>query len=117
MSKLESPAWQKWSGIIHRQRASGRSAAVFCRENGLATSSFFAWKRKFVSIPRIPTFVEARVVGRPPGGRPTGMIEVRLHGGRRVRVGRAFDRDVLAEVVAVLEALPAKAEGSRGGRS
>jgi hypothetical protein len=35
-----------------------------------------------------------------------GAIELRLRGGRRVRVGRGFDRQLLAEVVAALEAMP-----------
>lgn len=83
------------------------SVAVFCRRDRVAASSFFAWKRKLGPTPAMPAFVEATVAGTPPTPPPTrsaGRIEVRLRGGRRVRVGRGFDRDLLAEVVAALEA-------------
>ena len=102
MSEPLSSAWRKWRDLIERQRASGLSAAAFCRRDGVAASSFFAWKRKLGFFPATPAFVEATVTGTPP--RSAGRIEVRLRGGRRVRVGRGFDRDLLAEVVAALEA-------------
>lgn len=104
MSKTATPAWHKWRDLIERQRASGLSVAVFCRRDGVAASSFFAWKRKLGSTPATPVFVEATVAGTPPPPRSAGRVEVRLRGGRRVRVGRGFDRDLLAEVVAALEA-------------
>lgn len=86
------------------------SVAVFCRRDRVAASSFFAWKRKLGSTPAMPAFVEAAVAGTPPTPTPpptrsAGRIEVRLRGGRRVRVGRGFDRGLLAEVVAALEAI------------
>jgi transposase len=81
------------------------SVAAFCRRDGVAASSFFAWKRRLGVVPATPAFVEATVAGTPPPPpRSAGRVEVRLRGGRRVRVGRGFDRDLLAEVVAALEA-------------
>lgn len=105
MSEPASPAWHKWRDLIERQRASGLSVAVFCRRDGVAASSFFAWKRKLSLVPATPAFVEATVAGTPPPPPPrsAGRVEVRLRGGRRVRVGRGFDRDLLAQVVAALE--------------
>ena len=96
-----SAAEQRWREIVERQRASGSTAAAFCRDNHIATSSFFAWKRKLGGPPA--AFVEAAVVGTPPA--PRASIEVLLRNGRRVRVGRGFDRGLLAEVVAALEAV------------
>ncbi len=105
MSEPLSSAWHKWRDLVERQRASGLSVAAFCRRDGVAASSFFAWKRKLGFVPATPAFVEATVAGTPPPPtRSAGRIEVRLRGGRRVRVGRGFDRDLLAEVVAALEA-------------
>ena len=108
MSEPLSSAWHKWRDLIERQRASGLSAAAFCRRDGVAASSFFAWKRKLGFVRATPAFVEATVAGTPPpparSARSAGRVEVRLRGGRRVRVGRGFDRDLLAEVVAALEA-------------
>ena len=106
MSEPASPAWHKWRDLIKRQRASGLSVAAFCRRDGVAASSFFEWKRKLGSAPATLAFVEATVSGTPPPAtRSAGRIEVRLRSGRRVRVGRGFDRGLLAEVVAALEGL------------
>jgi transposase len=106
MSKTATPAWHKWRDVIERQRTSGLSVAAFCRRDGVAASSFFAWKRRLGVVPATPAFVEATVTGTPlpPTTRSAGRIEVRLRGGRRVRVGRGFDHHLLAEVVAALEA-------------
>ena len=111
MNKPESPAWRKWREVIGRQRASGMSVSAFCRHSGVAASSLFAWKRRLASARATPVFIEAKVSGEAGAaespGVAKGVIEVRLHRGRRVRVsGAGFDRNLLAEVVATLEALP-----------
>lgn len=79
------------------------SVAAFCRRNGVAASSFFAWKRKLGSARTTPAFVEATVARTPVPPSPR-RIEVLLRGGRRVRVGVGFDPALLAQVVAALEA-------------
>jgi hypothetical protein len=111
MSELESPARRKWRKVIERQQASGLSVATFCRSNGVPASSFFAWKRRLAGSSAgalsaspagtVPGFVEATI--SDPRCR-AGSIQIRLRGGRRVLVGRGFDRDLLAEVVAFFEA-------------
>jgi hypothetical protein len=119
MNQLTSAAQDRWHELIRRQSASGLCVAEFCRRDRVPASSFFAWKRRLgPSSPAAPAFIEALVAARPdgagadprpeacPGDRAAGVIEIRLRGGRRrVRVGRGFDRALLAEVVAVLEAL------------
>src|SRR5689334_1088720 len=118
MSESESSPSHKWRDLIRRQRASGLPVAAFCRQNGVAGSSFFAWKRKIGRSPAASAFIEATVAPRrgsprsatPPEGRPAGSLEIRLRGGRRVRVWRGFDRGLLAEVITVLEG-SAPAEG------
>jgi transposase-like protein len=108
MSEVASPARQKWLEVIERQQTGGSSVAAFCRQRGLAPSSFFAWKRKLGAAPQAPAFVEARIADASTRSRAwsAGMIEVRLRGGRRVRVSRGFDRDLLGALVAALEAIP-----------
>ena len=106
MSERALPAAAKWREIIERQRASGLSVGAFCRRDSVAESSFFEWRRRLgaapAPAPAAPAFVEAKVA---PAERPAGAVEVRLRGGRRVRVGRGFDPALLAEVVLALEAL------------
>lgn len=116
MNRSES-AWSKWAGLIQEQGASGCSAGRFCAERGVPTSSFFAWKRKIrerASGSHAPQsslgFVEAKVVGSGPareecgGVGGVGGVAIELRGGRRVAVARGFDRELLLEVLAALEA-------------
>lgn len=101
MSAPPSAAGQRWREIIERQQAGGSTVAAFCRDNHIGTSSFFAWKRKLGGPPA--AFVEATVTGMPSA--PRASIEVLLGNGRRVLVGRGFDRGLLAEVIAALEGM------------
>ena len=105
MNNLESPVRQKWREIVRRQNVSGMSASAFCRENGIAPGSFFAWRRKLAEpAPAVaPGFVEAKIV---ESRARHDKIQVRLRGGRSLIVRPGFDRELLAEVVAAVEGLP-----------
>lgn len=83
--------------------------AAFCRRHGLSAASLYAWRRRLSGA--APAFVEAKVVEPARAPESAGIIEVCLRGGRRVRVGRGFDPDLLRELVAALEGLPPTAEG------
>lgn len=111
MSKAILSAPQKWRQVLARFDASGLSAAAFCRQNAIAESSFFSWRRRLAPRLVAPAFVEAKVAAAAVAARPACSIEVMLRGGRRVRVRRRFDRVLLAEVVAALESLPSAPEG------
>ena len=106
MSAPSSSVQQQWRERVRRQRASGLTVAAYCRQNRLAESSFFAWKRKLGALPQEPAFVEARVGEGGPVVRPGCRIEVCVRGGRCVRVRRGFDRDLLMAVIAALEGMP-----------
>src|SRR5271170_6366050 len=101
MSTSEISARHKWEEIVQRQRASGLSVAAFCRREEIAAASFYYWKRRLTNA-GAPVFVEAKVVETPP---PSNVITIRLRGGRRLMVRPGVDRELLAEVVAVLEGL------------
>ena len=104
MNLSKPRSWQKWRELVERQRSGGMSVAAFCAGHGVAVSTLYRWRRRLAAG---PAFVEAKVAGAPAGKRSTGMIEVRLRGGRRLRVrSDGFDRELLAEVVAALESLP-----------
>lgn len=99
MKRSRSAAEEKWRRIIEAQAASGKRAAVYCRERGIGEASFYAWKGRLRRWPREVKFVELKTIG---GG--TGGMEV-VVGGRRVVVRPGFDRNLLAEVIGVLEGM------------
>jgi hypothetical protein len=112
MSDLVLAARQRWRQIVERQVRSGMSATAFCRQNQVAVSSFFAWKRRLRSAG--PQFVEINTAGADGAAlwdvQPSlEGIEVLLHGGRSIRIRTGFDRALLAEIIAVLESLPGSA--------
>lgn len=121
MHKSET-AVAKWSRIIAAQRSSGLSVTRFCEERGIAASSFFAWKRRLAGAAPARAFVEATVLGVDDGHRlpgeeggvgTVGGVAIELSRGRRVLVGRGFDRQLLLEVIEAIEA----GAGAPGGRA
>jgi len=109
MKTSRSDTFQKWRELVERQRSSGLSVAGFCARRGIGVCSLYAWRKRLAAA---PAFVEARLAEVPTGTRSGGVIEVRLRGGRRVRVRReTFDRELLTEVVAALEGLPVTTGG------
>ena len=118
---------QQWQMAIQQWQFSGQSVRAFCRQEGLKESAFFFWRRELAlqdradaasppspsckrktSSPVEPTGAAARflpvqvVAGRGP--QRAGDIEIVLGSGRAVRVPPQFDRQTLADVLALLEA-------------
>ena len=134
--KRSEAARAKWARVIEAQARSGLSAAAFCAERGIWSSSFFAWKRKLgiggARPSASPALMEARVHGLGVGPRgdgddtpafvearvrrvdeaPGGGVAVELALGRRLLVGRGFDRQLLLDVIDTLES---RGAGDRGG--
>jgi hypothetical protein len=112
MGELIGPASHRWRRIIERQVSSGLSASAYCQRNGIAASSFFAWKRRLRLAG--PQFVEVKTAeadslplsGAQPRSEP---IEILLRGGRSVRVPSGFDPALLGQIVVALESLPESA--------
>ena len=119
---------QQWQMAIQRWQSSGQSVRAFCQQEGLKESAFFFWRRELavhdradapspLSPPRAANqktsppaestgsaacFLPVQVVaGHDP--QIAGGIEIVLGSGRAVRVPPRFDRQTLADVLAVLE--------------
>ena len=108
-----------WRRTIREQRGSGQTIREFCRESKLPESAFYFWRQELgrrglerreaeqeqhrpADPPAAPAFVPVRVKG--DGAAATGgRIEIELSGGRRVHVVAPIDRQVLADVLTVLE--------------
>jgi hypothetical protein len=97
-------AYVKWRGLIAEQSGSGQSVAVFCRDRGLTTGQFFAWKKR-LSPAAEKEFVEVQVERTAAQAPKTHSraVEVQLAEGRRIFVEPGFDPEHLRAVVAALE--------------
>jgi hypothetical protein len=117
MNQAGAARREKWRQIIKSQRASGQTAAAWCREHQITQASFFAWKRRLQVAAPGAGFVEVHAAaecGRADADAAEGTasaIEVCCRGGRRLLLRRGFDRALLIDAIDVLEGLPSKLEG------
>ena len=98
---------QQWQRRIERWRASGLSVRAFCARHGLATASFYNWRRVLQrrAAAEQPAFVPVQVVHDAVPTQASA-LEVVLTDGRTVRVVRGFDAATLRQLLAVLEGRP-----------
>lgn len=92
--------WRQW---LRRWQRSGLNVAAFCRQQGLPTSRFRAWRRILARRDAAQnSWVPVQVLQEPESS-PDSALEVILASGRRLRVPRGFDVASLRQVLAVLE--------------
>ena len=108
MRQRKTEAWAKWRGLVAEQNLSGHGVAAFCRDRGLKSGQFFAWKKRLREA-EAPKFlaVEVAPVAETKWPAPDllgGAIEVRLGRGRSLVVEPGFDAHHLRALVAALEA-------------
>ena len=98
---------RQWRRRIDQWRTSGLSVRAFCARHGLATASFYNWRRVLQrrAPAEQPAFVPVQVVADAVPTR-TNALEVVLTDGRTVRVAPGFDAATLRQLLAVLEGRP-----------
>ena len=101
--------------IVEETMQPGVTVTEVARRHGLAPSVVFTWRRLaregrlgetgpvFVPVDVTPVPVQTAPVASPP--RRTGLIEIVLGRGRRVRVDREVDAEALRRVLQVMESL------------
>src|ERR1700730_7569029 len=95
--------WRRW---INDWRASGLSVRDFCARHGLATASFYNWRRALERrVAEEPAFVPVQVVADAVPAQASALEGV-LVDGRAVRVAPGFDAATLRQLLAVLEGRP-----------
>ena len=87
MTKRTKKAWTKWRRLVAEQARSGKSVAEFCRERGLHSSYFWAWKKRLRESPAA-RFLEVQVTERAP----------------IAHVEQGFDAEQVRALLAVVEA-------------
>jgi transposase len=92
--------WQRW---IDQWRASGLSVRDFCDRRGLATASFYHWRRVLqrraaeqAAVVPVNVLVDAVPA-------QASALEVVLPNGRAVRVAPGFDAATLRQLLTVLQ--------------
>jgi hypothetical protein len=78
---------------------------AFCDRHGLATASFYNWRRVLERrAAEEPAFVPVQVVtDATPAPAPPSALEVVLANGQTVRVAPGFDAATLRQLLAVLQ--------------
>jgi hypothetical protein len=106
MKQPSVEAWTRWRGLLSEQLESGQSAAVFCRERGLAVWAFYAWKKR-VREAEAAKFVEVAVKPAYGSWRSSAVeekaIEIRLRSGMSLFVGPGFEASHLRALLRELE--------------
>jgi len=102
--------------IVEETMQAGVTVTEVARRHGLAPSVVFTWRRltregrlgdagpTFMPVEITPVPVQTTPIASP--AQRTGMIEIVLGGGRRIRVDRQVDADALRRVLQVMESLP-----------
>ena len=103
-----------WRRHLEQQRSSGVTVRAYCLANTLRETSFFFWKKEIArrdreaasspaasAAPLAPAFVPVAVID-PPADPTETPIDIRLADGPRVRVRSGCDRELLADVLAML---------------
>ena len=121
MEVLGTERRRRWSlqdklRIVEETLQPGVTVSEVARRHGLAPSVVFTWRRlaregrlgdagtAFMPVEITPVPVQTTPVASPP--RRTGLIEIVLGRGRRVRVDRDVDAEALRRVLQVVESLP-----------
>ena len=104
------PESRRWTGregraMLEALARSGQTVAEFARRHELQEQRVRAWTKRFPEVKApSPTFVPVRVraTAAVVETKPAG-VEVKLRGGRTVRVEADFSADLLRRVIAALE--------------
>ena len=109
-SRLDRKKENFWRQRMREQARSGLSIRAWCREHDLHEHAFYWWRVRLAQSgrgrrarSRKPTFVPVHVSAQEVTG-TDGQIEIALSGDRRIRIHGPVDRQMLADVLAVLEA-------------
>ena len=108
---------RRWSieekrAIIEEAARTTTSVSEVARRHGIASSLLFRWRREFGDaagkreLPQtafIPVALPAPACLPARQDRSSGLIEIELAGGRRIRVDAAVDVGVLKQIVDALE--------------
>lgn len=103
-------AKERWERLIDEAQRSGLSVRAFSARKGVSEGSFYFWRRsldkgKGHAAGSRPEFVQVRVQASPLPAAESP-IEIQVTDNRVIRVRSGCDRQLLVDVLAVLEGRP-----------
>ena len=112
---------QFWRRHIRQHHDSDLSVPCYCRDHELHQGAFYSWRRRLAIRDRAaaleplpsPAFLPVTVLD-PPACRGATAIEIILADGSRVRARAGCDRQLLADVLALLARGARDAHGDEG---
>lgn len=92
-----------WRRIVQGQSGSGMSVRAWCRKRGVKEVVFYWWRRELARRDAEPpvSFIPVHVKEDHPADEGS-RIEISLTGGRCIRISGCVDRQMLADVLAVM---------------
>jgi hypothetical protein len=91
-------------GVLEALKRSGLGVEKFARSRGLVPQRLYWWKKKLgIKASRVPALVPVHVTETRMEGRRGEPVTVLLRSGHILKVGRDFDENAFARVVALLE--------------
>ena len=93
----------QWLERIAEQEQSGLSARRFCKEQGLAEHSFYAWRKRLRKQEPVRFALVERGPARQEPATEAG-LELALATGERLRIGAGVDGTALRTVLEALRA-------------
>ena len=91
----------KWRGLLADQRRSGLTVTAWCYKSGIQMNTFYGWRKRLSAEPVSvsPQFIPVALAAEPIPAGLTLMV-----GHVSVEINPGFDRNLLADVLGVLEA-------------
>ena len=53
---------EQWQQILKQHAASGLQIAIFCKQQKLNTSSFYAWRKRLANQPSLPSITSKPII-------------------------------------------------------
>ncbi len=91
----------QWRERLAEQQRSGWSVRQFCKEQGLAECSFYAWRKRLRGQGPVRFALVERGAVRP-GSATEASLELVLASGERLRIGAGVDAATLRTVLEAL---------------
>ena len=94
-----------WRRRLDRHGDSGQTVRAWCRRHGVKEATFHWWRRELArrdAEAPAGSFLPVQVIDEPARA-GDGQIEIELTDGRRVRVTGPVNREMLTQVLDVLE--------------